>query len=90
MKESNTVERSAGAEPSGTTRREILAFGGASLVATLFAPSAAADQSRVPPSRTAGANQSTFLRATTQCRIRSRIPCSGPTRWLSTRRSSCC
>lgn len=41
MKESNNIERSAVPDTAGTTRREVLAFGGASLVATLFAPSAA-------------------------------------------------
>jgi hypothetical protein len=40
MKEIKTINSGAVADPSGTTRREILAVGGATLVATLFAPSA--------------------------------------------------
>ncbi len=55
MNEIKTIDSSAVGEPLGTTRREILAVGGATLVATLFAPSAGADQVAGATTRNGGA-----------------------------------
>ena len=55
MKEIKTIDSRAVADPLGTTRREVLAVGGATLVATLFAPSAGADQVAGATTRNGGA-----------------------------------
>ena len=55
MKEIKQIDSSAVADSLGTTRREVLAVGGATLVATLFAPSAGADQVAGATTRNGGA-----------------------------------
>ena len=50
MKEIKTIDSGGVADPSGTTRREILAVGGATLVATSLAPSA--ERARVAGTQT--------------------------------------
>jgi hypothetical protein len=55
MKEIEQIDSSAAGDPAGTTRREILAVGGATLVATLFAPSAGRAQVAGATTRNGGA-----------------------------------
>src|SRR5688500_2704337 len=55
MKENKQIDPSAVGDPLGTTRREILAVGGATLVATLVTPSAGADQVAGATTRNGGA-----------------------------------